>query len=51
MGFTQGQHVRASFPGGEVEAVVLEVLGDELIVQEDGTSRAERIPASKCRGR
>ena len=50
MSSTQGQHVWAGFPGGEVEAVVLEVRGDDLIVQEDGTSRAERIAASKCRG-
>lgn len=51
MAFRQGQHVWAEFPGGDVPAVVLQVDGDDLIVQEDGTQRVEHIPASRCRAR
>lgn len=49
MGFFQGQHVVAKFPDREVNAVVLEVRGSELVVQEEGTQRAETIPAAWCR--
>ncbi|WP_169786835.1 hypothetical protein [Nitriliruptor alkaliphilus] len=51
MSYIQGQHVIASFPSGDVVATVLEIRGEELLVQEQGTERAELIPADRCRPR
>lgn len=52
MSFRQGQHVVARFPSsGDVDAIVLEVRGSELVVQEVGTERAETVPATNCRPR
>lgn len=46
----QGQHVTAEFGRNDVvEAIVLEVRGDEALVQEKGTRRAEWIPLSDIR--
>ena len=44
MSVYQGQHVTVEFPDDTVEAVVLEVRGDEALVQEVGTGRAEWAP-------
>ena len=38
----QGDHVTVKGPNGDTfEAIVLEVRGDDVIVQEKGTKRAE----------
>lgn len=49
--FHQGQHIWANFPDGEVAAIILEVRGDILVVQQEGTQRAEEIHAERCRKR
>lgn len=44
----QGQHTTAWFPdSGRVEVIILEVRGDEALVQEVGTQRAEWVPANR----
>jgi len=48
MGFIQGQHVIAEFTEGDVvQVVILEIRGNEALVQELGTQRAEWIPLSR----
>lgn len=49
MGIYQGAHVVAQFPDATVEAIVLEVRGNEALVQQKGTQRAEWIPLSQLR--
>lgn len=46
---SQGEHVTASFPDATVEAIVLEVRGNEALVQQAGTRRAEWIPLRDIR--
>lgn len=45
----QGQHVTAEFPDATVEAIVLEVRGNEAKVQQKGTQRAEWISVNDLR--
>ncbi len=45
MSFHQGQHVTADGGGfDQVEVIILEIRGNEALVQELGTARAEWIP-------
>ena len=46
----QGQHVTADWPYDSCEVVILEIRGDEALVQEMGTRRAEWIPLRSLRG-
>lgn len=39
-----GDTVKATFPGGTVDAVVIEVKGGEVLVREAGTMRSEWVP-------
>lgn len=39
----QGQHVTADWPLGSCKVVILEIRGDQALVQELGTQRAEWI--------
>lgn len=49
MSIYQGKHVIAQFPDATVEAIVLEVRGEEALVREKGTHRAEWIPVRDLR--
>lgn len=49
MAIFQGKHVIAEFPDATVEAVVLELRGDEALVQQKGTQRAEWIAVRNLR--
>lgn len=49
MSVYQGQHVTAEFPDATVEAIVLEVRGDQALVRQKGTQRAEWIPLRDLR--
>lgn len=40
----QGQHATADWPYDSREVVILEVRGDEALVRELGTQRADWIP-------
>ena len=44
-----GEHVVVEFPDATVDAVILEVRGNEALVQERGTRRAEWAPINRIR--
>lgn len=44
MAVKQGDHVTIVTPYETLEAIVLDVRGDEIVAQEKGTKRAEIFP-------
>lgn len=46
--FYEGQHIWVNFPGNKVKAVVSEIGNGELKILEEGTSKAEWVPAGWC---